>query len=131
MKAVSVIWRKEFATIRQLERSCYGLLKPLGVVMGVGFLMFLMAPLVLLAVPLMVLSGILMFGVFVWMIHLQKAPRREIRCPYCDNANSVFVGVSEFDCDFCQRPIHFNEQGTPMPADGSLDDAKPTSVWES
>ncbi len=99
--------------------------------MLIGFLMFLMAPLVVIAVPVMVISGVLMFAVFVWMIQLQKAPRREVRCPYCDNSNSVFGGVSDFDCDFCERPIHFNESGVPMPADGSLDNARPTSIYES
>ncbi len=130
MKAVSKVWRRDFATITQLEHQCYALLKPLCILMLVGGVMFFSTFLVWLAVPVMTLSSLGMVGVFCWMIHLQKTPTREIRCPYCDSKAKVFAGVTAFDCDSCDRPISFNEHGVPIAADGSLTQSKPTSVWE-
>lgn len=99
--------------------------------MGVGLVLSFAMTFIVIGVPLVLLSAVLMVALFVWMIRLQKQPRRDVRCPYCNNVNSVFDSVTEFDCDICDRPIKFNEAGGPVPADGSLDNAKPTSVFDS
>lgn len=130
MKAIPPIKRGEYATIRQLEGYCYRVLKPLLALMGVGLLLCFTISLMMVGVPLLVLSAAMMLGLFIWMIRLQQQPRRDVRCPYCTNVNSVFESVSEFDCDICERPIRFNESGRPMPADGSLDNTTPTSIYD-
>ncbi len=129
MKAISGLWQRNYATVRQLEQYGYRILKPLVVAFGVGVILCLTSLFVLVGVILIALSGLVLVGMFAWMIQLQKQPRRDVRCPYCTNKNSVFAGVSAFDCDFCERPVTFDASGTPVPADDSFTE-KPRSVFE-
>ncbi len=129
MRAITRLYRGEYATVRQLEQQSYRLLKPLVVVFGVGVLLCLTSLLTVVGAIVCAVTGVLLVGVFVWMIQLQKRPRRDLRCPYCTNKNSVFTGIEQFDCDFCERPIRFDEKGAPVPADDSYQ-SRPTSVYD-
>lgn len=130
MKTISALIKRDFATIRQLESRGYRLLRPLAVVFGLGIVLCFTTLLMAMGVALIVLSGLGMAGLFLWLIQLQKRPRRQIRCPYCNNPNDVFWDIDTFECDICDRPINFDANGVPIPADGSLDKAQPTSVWD-
>lgn len=130
MKTILAVRRREYATVRQLEKNCYRLLKPLVVGMGTGILLTFTALFSAVGVAMCAVFGIMLLGLFIWMIRLQKEPRRDIRCPYCTNKNSVFTIVTEFECDICHRPISFTKEGVPVPADGSLSETKPTSVYD-
>lgn len=129
VKALTTLWRRDYATVRQLEGTMYRVLGPLAAVMLVGVALVFTTILLAAGVLLCAISAALMVVFFVWAIRLQKRPRRDIRCPYCTNKNTVFEAVPEFECDICHRPIVFNELGAPVPSDGSLDDAKPVSIY--
>jgi len=129
LNVITRLCRGEYATVRQLEQHSYRLLKPLAVTFGAGVLLCLTSLLTVLGAIVCAITGVLLVGLFVWMIQLQKRPRRDLRCPYCTNRNSVFIGVEQFDCDFCERPVRFDEKGTPVPADDSFR-SRPTSVYD-
>lgn len=130
MRAFSALIKRDFSTIRQLESKGYRLMRPLVVVFFLGIILCFTTLLMAFGVGLIVISGFTLAGLFFWLIQLQKRPRRAIRCPYCNNPNDVFWEVTEFDCDICDRPIVFDSKGIPVPADGSLENAKPRSVWD-
>jgi len=130
LKAFTVLYKKEYATIRQLESTCFRVLKPMIVLMFLGLLLCFTVSGTAPGVVICLISAVMMGSVFVWMIQTQKRPRRDIRCPYCSNLNSVFEHVEEFDCDICHRPVAFSPSGMPIPADGSMDSAQPKSVYD-
>lgn len=117
--------------MRQLEHSCYNIIKPLAVVFGIGILLSLTPLLLALGLILLAVSGLGLAGLFIWMIQLQKQPHTKVNCPYCTNPNTVFAGKTQFNCDFCERPIRMTENGAPVPADPAFANAKPTSVFDT
>lgn len=108
----------------------YRVLGPLAAVMLVGVALVFTTILLAVGVLLCAICATLMVVFFVWAIRLQKRPRHDIHCPYCTNKNTVFDGVPSFECDICHRSIVFNQKGAPVPSDGSLENVKPTSIYE-
>lgn len=131
MRAIQLIKRKKYSTIRQLETLGYAIIKPLGIIAGVGLLLCFTTILMALGVFLLGVSLLGMGMMFTWLIHLQKQPHRDIYCPYCTNPNSVFKSATLFDCDFCERPIKFDPSGVPIPADEQSVVSEPKSIYGS
>lgn len=131
MRAIQLIKRRKYSTIRQLETLGYAIIKPLGIVAGVGLLLCFTTILMAIGVFLLAVSLLGLGIMFAWLIHLQKQPHRDIYCPYCTNPNSVFKTAVEFDCDICERPIRFDANGIPIPADEESMVSEPRSIYES
>jgi len=108
-------FRFEYSTVRELEHKCFRVFWFVGVMIALGFIMLLSNVMAFIGIPLLILGVLLFLAILVWVLMLQREPRREAHCPYCGSKNEVFASRKEFLCDMCQGPVGVLPDGNVVP----------------
>jgi hypothetical protein len=108
-------FRFEYSTVRELEHKCFRVFWFVGAMIALGFILMLSNVGAFIGIPLLVLGVLLFVATLVWVLMLQREPRRDAYCPYCGSKNEVFASRKEFLCDVCQGPVGVLPNGNVIP----------------